>query len=171
MEYTLLTSETTFCISIVNSLGFGRTAEKGMAFFPQLLPMRCLKSHHSPGLREIKRMLLEISSSYFAFLPKGNKLNPSMPKNTAVVIISSPLKCKGKHINKANNEKMNQMNLIWIIQVLCQSIPKYRQNMFFKHNFYILLLSLSSHNLFFAVALCLGSEPWTGFSQSSFSNK
>lgn len=107
-----------------------------MAFFPQLLPMGCLKSHHSPGLREIKRMLLEINSSYFAFLPKGNKLNPSMPQNIGIVIISSPLRCKGKHINKANNEKMNQKNLVWLIHMLWQSIQKYRQNVLFEHNLY-----------------------------------
>jgi len=81
-----VTSEATFCISIVNSLGFGRPAEKRMVFFPQLLPMSCLKSHHSPGLREIKRMLLKNSSGYFAFLPKGNKQKPSVLKDTAVLL-------------------------------------------------------------------------------------
>lgn len=82
VEYTLLTSEATFCISIVNSLGFGRTAEKRMAFFPQLLPMSCLKSHCYPGLREIKRMLLKIRSTYFASLIKRNKQNPTIQNDT-----------------------------------------------------------------------------------------
>lgn len=130
-----------------------------MAIFPQLLPMTCLKSHHNPGLREIKRMLLKIRSGYFASLPKGNKQNPSIQNDTNAFYHYFDTKTWESNALIKLVMKRKTSDLDFVFQYYCypQAIRPY-----------------SFHTLFFFFfngPLFLDSRPWINFSQSSFSNK